>query len=196
MKFDRSQATIWNRYRRLIGVLLLLAVLILIVQMTNLKHDFSFTYLRQVLQDNAWSGLLIYVVLFILGNLAHVPGWIFLASAVLVLGRINGGIATYVAACISCGLTFLVVRKIGGNAVERIDSRLAERIMRQLHAHPIRNMALLRTLFQTLPALNYTLALSGVSFKDYMLATVLGLPVPIAAYCLFFDYFAKIAHLG
>jgi hypothetical protein len=27
-------------------------------------------------------------------------------------------------------------------------------------------------------------------------ATLLGLPLPIAVYCLFFDYIAKIANLG
>jgi uncharacterized membrane protein YdjX (TVP38/TMEM64 family) len=45
-------------------------------------------------------------------------------------------------------------------------------------------------LFQTLPALNYALALSGVRFRTYAAGTLLGLPLPIMAYCLFFDYLA------
>ena len=46
-------------------------------------------------------------------------------------------------------------------------------------------------MFQTVPALNYTLALSGVPFRAYLIGTLLGLPLPIALYCLFFDYLAR-----
>jgi uncharacterized membrane protein YdjX (TVP38/TMEM64 family) len=60
----------------------------------------------------------------------------------------------------------------------------------------MRNVVLLRTLFQTLPALNYTLAMSGIGFRKYMAATLVGLPLPIAVYCLFFDYLARVAHLA
>ena len=51
-------------------------------------------------------------------------------------------------------------------------------------------MVLLRILLQTVPALDYALALSGVRFCDYLTAAVLGLPLPIALYCLFFEYLA------
>jgi uncharacterized membrane protein YdjX (TVP38/TMEM64 family) len=46
-------------------------------------------------------------------------------------------------------------------------------------------------LFQTVPALNYTLAVSGVRFRAYLAGTLLGLPLPILLYCLFFDYLAR-----
>ena len=62
-----------------------------------------------------------------------------------------------------------------GDAVHQLNSKLATRLLARLHANPVRSMVLLRTLFQTLPALNYTLALSGIRFRQYMLATLLGL---------------------
>ena len=77
-----------------------------------------------------------------------------------------------------------------------MDSPLASKWLAQLHLHPIRNVLLLRTVFQTLAALNYALAMSGIGFRKYMVATLLGLPLPIAIYCLLFDYIAKIANLG
>lgn len=187
---------IWQRYRRLFFVLLFLGVLLGAVQWSGLRQNFSLAFLRQVLSENRWQGLAAFVLLFGLGNLVQVPGWIFLASAVLVLGKLEGGFATYVAANISCAFTFLTVRWVGGDAVLRMDSKLAARLIAQLHAHPVRNVIVLRTVFQTLAALNYTLAMSGIGFKQYMLATLLGLPLPIAAYCFFFDYIAKIANLG
>jgi uncharacterized membrane protein YdjX (TVP38/TMEM64 family) len=187
---------LWLRYRRIFFVLMFLVALLCLVQWADLRQDFSLAFLRQVLSANRWTGLAAFVLLFSLGNLVQVPGWLFLASAVLVLGKLGGGLATYVAACISCAVTFLAVRWVGGDAVQRMNSPLASKWLAQLHLHPIRNVLLLRTVFQTLAALNYTLAMSGIGFKKYMTATLLGLPLPIATYCLFFDYIAKIANLG
>ncbi len=50
--------------------------------------------------------------------------------------------------------------------------------------------------FQTVPALNYTLALSGIRFRDCLVGTLLGLPLPNAACCLFFDYLARALKSG
>jgi len=48
----------------------------------------------------------------------------------------------------------------------------------------------LRMLFQTAPAVNYALAMSGIRFRTYLIGTLIGLPLPIAAYCIFFDVLA------
>ena len=186
---------VWSRYLRLLYVLVFLAVLLGLVQATGLRQDFSLAFLRQTLSDHQWQGLAVFVLLFALGNLVQVPGWIFLASAVAVLGRLYGGLATYVAAVGSCAITFLCVRWVGGAALQELKGKLALKLLAKLQAHPIRNVFLLRTLFQTLAALNYTLAMSGIGFWPYMLATLLGLPLPIAVYCLFFDYLAALAGL-
>jgi uncharacterized membrane protein YdjX (TVP38/TMEM64 family) len=189
-------ASLWSRYRRLVFVLVFFALLLLAVQWSGLRQNFSLTFLRQILSGNRWEGLALFALLFSLGNLVQIPGWIFLASAVLVLGKLDGGIATFLAASISCAVTFLSVRWVGGDAVQQLRGKLAQRMLSELHAHPIRNVIVLRTVFQTLAALNYTLAMSGIGFRQYMLGTMLGLPLPIAVYCLFFDYIAKIANLG
>jgi uncharacterized membrane protein YdjX (TVP38/TMEM64 family) len=181
-----------GRYARIVLVLLFVAFLLVLVQVSGLRQSFNVAFLRQTLSENRWEGLALFVILFSLGNLAHIPGWIFLASAVLVLGKLGGGLVTYAAACVSCAFTFLSVRLVGGNAVAQLRGKLATRLLSQLHAHPIRNVILLRTFFQTLATLNYTLALSGLGFRPYMVATLLGLPIPIAAYCLLFDSVVKL----
>jgi uncharacterized membrane protein YdjX (TVP38/TMEM64 family) len=188
--------TFWTRYRGLVLVLAFLSLLLLCVQLSGLRQHFNMPYLRQTLLGNQWEGLALFVLLFTLGNLVQVPGWIFLASAVLVLGKWDGGLVTYVAACVACAVTFLSVRLVGGDTVRQLQGKLALRLVAQLHAHPIRNVVLLRTLFQTLAALNYTLAMSGIGFRQYMVATFLGLPLPIAAYCLLFDTIEKAMHLA
>ena len=186
-----NSAKFMRQYKRLLAVVLFLAILLAVVELSGLRSHFNLEFLRQQILDNRISGLLIFILLFSLGNLIQIPGWVFLGSAVLALGRTWGGLATYVAACISCTFTFFTIRFVGGDALRQMNNKVAIAILRRLDAQPIRSIALLRVLFQTMPALNYALALSGVKFRNYLIGTLLGLPLPIALYCLFFDYLAK-----
>jgi uncharacterized membrane protein YdjX (TVP38/TMEM64 family) len=179
------------QYKKLITVFLFLAILLAVFELSGLKNHFSLVFLQHKILENRLSGLLIFVLLFSLGNLIQIPGWLFLAAAVLSLGKGWGGIATYTAACISCGVTFLIIRIVGGDALRQLDSKIAVNLLRGLNARPITSVLLLRILFQTMPALNYCLAMSGVRFRKYMTGTLLGLPLPIALYCIFFDYLGK-----
>src|SRR5574338_104110 len=181
-----------GRYKQLLTVVLFLAALLAIAEVSGVREHFSLGAVRQTLLDHRWEGLALFIALFTAGNLIQVPGWIFLAAAVLALGRVWGGLVTYGAALVSCAVTYWVIRALGGDALARLDGKLASRLVGQLHVRPIRSITLLRLLFQTLPALNYVLALSGVGFRNYMLGTLLGLPLPIAAYCLLFDELASL----
>jgi uncharacterized membrane protein YdjX (TVP38/TMEM64 family) len=106
-----------------------------------------------------------------------------------------GRAVTYVAAVISCTFTFVIIRALGGDALRLLHNRLAVRILRELDAYPIASVALLRILFQTAPALNYALAMSGIKFRNYLVGTLIGLPIPIALYCIFFDILATELHV-
>ncbi|MBK7686574.1 MAG: VTT domain-containing protein [Rhodocyclaceae bacterium] len=181
-----------RKYKRLLAVLAFLALLLAIVQLSGLRDNFSLEFLQHQILAHQVAGLLVFVVLFSIGNLIQIPGWIFLAAAVLTLGKLMGGLATYAAASASCVVTFLVIKAIGGDALRQLDNKIALRIFRRLDTHPIRSIALLRMLFQTVPALNYALALSGIKFRHYLVGTLVGLPIPISLYCLFFDYLAKL----
>ena len=181
---------------RLLLVILFLLGLFLLFETLGIRAQFSLQALRDLILMHPVSGLLLFILLFALGNLIQIPGWIFLAAAVLALGRVYGGIATYLAAIVSCVFTFLTIRYLGGNALRELDSRLAQSLLAGLDRHPLVSIIVLRTLFQTVPALNYSLALSGVPFRTYLLGTLLGLPLPIALYCLFFDYLAMWLGIG
>ena len=180
-----------HRYRRLILVGLFIAVLLVALELSGLREQFDLAFLRQQLQENRVSGLLLFVALFALGNLIYLPGWIFLAAAVLGLGQITGGLVAYLAAVISCAVTFFTIRWLGGDALRLLKHRFAIRLLSHLDAHPVRSVMLLRICFATAPQLNYALALSGVKFRHYLLGSLLGLPFPVVFYCVFFDYLAQ-----
>jgi uncharacterized membrane protein YdjX (TVP38/TMEM64 family) len=185
-----------RRHQRLLVVVVFLAVLLAVFELTGLRDHFNLPFIRDMIAHHRVGGLVLFVLLFSLGNLIQIPGWLFLAAAVLTLGRTAGGAATYLAAVVSCALTFVIIRALGGDALRELKSPLARRILMKIDAHPVAAVALLRLLFQTAPALNYALALSGLRFRHYMTGTLLGLPIPIALYCLFFDVVARGLHLG
>lgn len=181
-----------GRHRQLLIVILFVVLLAGAAELGGLHDHVSLGYLHNRLEAHPWSGLGLFILLFAVGNLIQIPGWIFLSAAVLALGRTMGGIATYAAALISCAVTFFTIRCVGGDALRQLDNRIAKELLGRLDAHPVLSIALLRVLFQTLPAVNYALALSGVRFGPYMAGTLLGLPLPILAYCIFFDYLAML----
>jgi uncharacterized membrane protein YdjX (TVP38/TMEM64 family) len=183
------------RYKRLFGVIVFLALLFAIFEVSGLRDHFNLAFIRELILKHQIGGLILFVLLFSLGNLIHIPGLVFLAAAVITLDRLWGGVVTYAAAAISCGITFVIIRALGGDALRSLRNRVAVRILRELDAHPVGSVALLRVLFQTAPTLNYALAMSGIRFRDYTLGTLLGLPIPIALYCIFFDILATGLHV-
>lgn len=182
--------------RPLFLVLLFVVFLLAGAEWLGLKESINPQALRDMLLEHRLTGLLAFVLIFALGNLAQVPGWIFLAAAVLALGQTWGGVVTYLAATISCLFSFLAIRLVGGDALREFDHPVARKIFTRLDAQPVRSVLLLRLIFQTVPALNYALALSGLRLRHYLAGTLLGLPLPIALYCLFFDALAQILHLA
>lgn len=183
-----------QRHVRLLAVFAFLLAAWGLFQFSGLRSLFSLQYLHDGFRQHIVSGLLIFSALFALGNVVQIPGWIFLSAAVLALGEWWGGLATYVAACFSCVTTFWLVRLVGADALRTFKGRLSTRIFARLDAHPVQSVVLLRLLFQTVPALNYALALSGIGFRAYLLGTLLGLPIPIALYSLFLHNVAQWLH--
>jgi uncharacterized membrane protein YdjX (TVP38/TMEM64 family) len=176
-----------SRPARLLLVLAFFALLLAIVELTGLRAHLDLAYVRAQFTGHVVQGLAIFALLFSVGNLIQVPGWIFLAAAVLALGRTWGGLATLVAAMVSTCVSFWLLRALGGDALRGLDGRFARRIFGQLDAHPVRSVALLRFVLGTAPPLNVALALSGVRFRHYLLGTAIGLPFPVAFFTVFFD---------
>lgn len=183
-----------TRLQRLAWVALALALLWALLHFSGLRSQISVQLLHDGFERHRLTGPLLFAGLFIVGNLAQVPGWLFLVAAVVTLGPLWGGLATDFAACASCVTTFWVVRCAAGDASRGFGGPVAAHLFARLDAHPMQSVVALRLLFQTLPALNYALAMSGLKFRDYLPGTLAGLPLPILLYCLFFDSLAHWLH--
>ena len=74
-------------YRRVLAVLLFLALLLAIAEISGLREHFNLPYLRDMLGRNRLGVLAIFVFLFSFANLIHIPGALFLVAAILRWAR-------------------------------------------------------------------------------------------------------------
>ena len=173
--------------KKLLAIIAFFAVLFLIVEISGLRAQLSPETIRALFAQHTLIGLVLFCVAFSVGNLLYVPGWVFLVGAVFALGKEWGGVATFIAGLCSSTLSFYVIRYFGGTALRSVNHRWADKLFQHLDKRPIVSVAALRLLFQTLPALTYALALANIRFRHYFVGTFLGLPIPIALYCYFFE---------
>jgi len=169
--------------------LALLATLIVAVfavgRATGLSTYLSTERIRAVTTTAGLWGPIVFVLIFCVGELVHVPGLVFVGAAVVAYGPTGGGVLAFVGALIALSVGFLVVRAIGGKPLAVMRSSRMHRILSQLDNRPVRTVFVLRLLFWMAPPINYALALSSVPFCSYLLGTALGLLAPIAGLVLF-----------
>lgn len=187
-KFILENKKVLKKYARLLLTIGFLILLFCVFEFTGIRNQISLEFIANNFNHHFILGMLIFAALYSLGNLVQIPGFVFLGAAVVTLGKFEGAAVSYLAAITSCIVTYWVIRIIGGDALRKLDSAFAQKILSQLDNSPIKTIFLLRTFFQTAPALNYTLALSGINFQKYAIGTLLGLPLPIMLYCLLFSY--------
>jgi uncharacterized membrane protein YdjX (TVP38/TMEM64 family) len=139
-----------------------------------------------VQRAGAW-GIVLYVVLFAVAELLHVPGVVLVAAGILAFGPALGFLVSFGAALVSVTVSFLVVRAVGGvPPTERIRWAWARRVLDHLEERPVRSVILLRLVFWMFPPLNYALALSPLRLRDYLVGSALGLLVPLAVMAALF----------
>ena len=134
----------------------------------------------------AWGALLL-IVAFALGELLHIPGMVFVFAAVLAYGQLWGGVVGYLGAVVSVCFSFGVVRGVGGQALDGIKKPWVKKILSNLDTRPLRTVVVLRIVLWMSPQLNYALALTGISFRNYLLGSAFGLIWPIVIMALFFE---------
>jgi uncharacterized membrane protein YdjX (TVP38/TMEM64 family) len=163
---------------RLAVVAVVIVVVFLVGWQLGLAEYFDRERLRTLVEGLGAWGPVAFVVLFAVGELVHVPAWVFIGVAVVIWGPVVGGALGFLGANVSVIFSFALVRGIGGKAFDGIDRPIVKRLLARLDDRPITVVVALRILLVALPALNYGLALTRIRFRDYAIGSALGLVIP------------------
>lgn len=177
-----------NKLWRLALVVVVLVGLYAVARATGLLETMDAAMLRTLVVDAGPWGALVFVALFTVGLLLHIPGLVFVASGIFVYGRLNGFFVGLIGAEVAACVSFVVVRTLGGNALTGVTRPFIQRMLDRLDERPIQWLVILRILMVLSPPLNYALAMSRIRFRDYAIGTGLGLVVPIAVVSVLFDW--------
>lgn len=164
--------------------LILLAVFLLgvfaIGKLTGLTEELTVGGIRESMHRAGLGGFFVFVATFCVGQLLYIPGFVFVMVSGLAYGPLWGSVASLIAANISVAVSFWIVRTIGGQPLKGLTVKkpFLQRPLDQLEDRPIRSMIVIRLFLWAIPPVNYTLAMSGVTFRDYMIAAAIGMTPP------------------
>lgn len=168
-----------KKWLRLGLLFFFIALCIFIGKMYGLDRYVTHKNVQSLIERAGYWGFFVYIALFSLGIFIQLPGMVFVAAGVYAYGQFMGGMLAYVGSIASVVVSFLVVRKIGGDALSELRWSLLQRVLKRLEAHPISTIVILRTLTWLSPPVNYALALSNIRLRDYVVGSAIGLAAPI-----------------
>jgi uncharacterized membrane protein YdjX (TVP38/TMEM64 family) len=137
----------------------------------------------------AW-GPVLYVVVYVIGAVLLIPGSVLTLAAGVLFGLVRGAALVFLAATLGATAAFLVARYVARGYVERrIGTGSLAAVDRALARKGLRLVFLLR-LTPVVPysLLNYSLGLTGVSLRDFVLGSAGMLPGTIL-----YVYYGKVA---
>jgi uncharacterized membrane protein YdjX (TVP38/TMEM64 family) len=173
---------------RLAGLLLVLVALLAIGHFTGATEYMTRENIAHFMQSLGIWGFLLFLLAFALGELVHVPGFVFIFAALIAYGRLWGALAGYAGALVAVTVAFYLVRIVGGRALTEIKQPLIKKALGPLEKHPIRTVAILRAVLWFAPAVNYALGLSAIRYRDYILGSAIGFIVPMVLFSALFDW--------
>jgi uncharacterized membrane protein YdjX (TVP38/TMEM64 family) len=179
-----------RRWLRLAALAVMVVTLVVVAKVSGFTSHLGTEEIRARIAAAGWWGPVAFIAAFSLGELAHVPGTVFVLAAVVAYGRVAGGALAFAGALISFSFSFTVVRSVGGQPLGAIRWAFVRRILSQLDDHPIRTVILLRTVLWMTPQVNYALALSRVRPRDFLVGSAVGLFAPMVALVFLLDRFA------
>ena len=140
-------------------------------------NAFTPAALRDYVQSFGRLSALVYVAAYVLNTISVVPPIAPLSLAAgLAFGTAWGAILLFIAAMIGTSLTFVISRFFGRGLVEKALKGKFGKLDQKLEENGFLTVLFFRVIpLVPYEVLNYACGLSRIKFRDYFLATVLGL---------------------
>lgn len=180
--------SMWIRLALLGGVLVSLFV---VAKACHITDRFTSEGIINAVNRAGMWGPLIFQMMFILGELLHFPGLLFVGGAVFLWGRWFGGLLGICSSLVAVSVAFMVSRVVGGSVLDAIQNKFVRRILEKVQQHPIFAVAVLRLLTILHPGMNNLLAFTSISFLNFFVGSALGLFTPLVIFIYLFDWIRK-----
>ncbi|WP_214483333.1 TVP38/TMEM64 family protein [Bacillus sp. SM2101] len=160
----------------IVKIILLIAVLITLIWINNNYLNITPTLIREWILSFGLFAPVIYVILYTVRPLILFPASILSLAAGLAFGAVNGTIYTVVGATCGAALSFWVARKLGKNISNKEWTGKAKSIQTQIEKQGFIYVLLLRLLpIFNFDMISYIAGISKVRFKDFVIATFIGI---------------------
>ncbi len=149
------------------------------------------------LHSGGMAGALLYALLYIAGTVLWIPGTLLTVGAGALYGTIGGVLVAVPASLAGASLSFLIARSAGRTwllrrfagsprllALDEAVTRLGWKMVLLMRLDPI---------FLPFAPLNYALGLTGIRFREYLLASWLGM-LPATVLYVFLGSFLPSLH--
>jgi uncharacterized membrane protein YdjX (TVP38/TMEM64 family) len=141
-------------------------------------------YLRDVVSHAGPWAPLAFMAVFVGAVIGQVPGLVFVFAAPALFQLPEAWLLCFVASNVAVVLNFELVRKLGGQPLQGVQQPWLRKLFGALDAHPIRTVALLRTVTVMFPPVTGALALTQISSREHALGSALGMLLPLTAVLL------------
>ncbi len=184
-----------SRRIRLALLALVFVALYVVAQVTGLRDAITQERLKTLVDGAGIFGVVLFVGAFSVGQLAQLPGIVFVLAARAAWGPVMGFAVAYVGALCAVSLSFCAVRAAMGRQEDETPRRPAwlERAIDKLATRPQLTVASLRALLALSPPLNVALAMTPLRPRDHLVGSAVGLLVPIALWILLSDVLLGVA---
>ena len=148
-------------------------------------HHISLDTIRATVASIEEVSIVLYAALYIFGSLVFFPTALLTIMATALFDPVTAFLVTYVGENVSATIAFWVGRYFGRGTVSRHKHPLIQKYNAKLLHHGFQTLFLLRLLpFVPFDLLNYASGTSHMRYRDYTVATLLGIIPSLLAYIL------------
>lgn len=124
---------------------------------------------------SVWYAPIVYILLYAAGCVVALPASLFVIAAGFIWGWLLGGCYAMIGGTIGAIVSYFAGRFIGEGLLERF-GRIGKIVAKQVDHAGFKTLLILRNI-PGIPfaVLNYGAGVSGVRFRDYFFATILGI---------------------
>lgn len=147
------------------------------------SRGISIDELQSYFQNLGAMGAVAYIIAYTIRPLVFFPTSIMTPLSAVLFGPYLAWIFTYIGETLSASFAFFIARYFGRNYVKEHENKFLRKYDEQLNSYGFETVVFLR-LVPLFPFdfVNYACGLSGIKFRDYLYATLIGIIPGLTAY--------------